>query len=143
MTNTFHVTIQSQLMRHEALRLKPYRCTADKLTIGVGRNIEDVGISKDEALYLLDNDIAACIADLRTFPWFTRLDAVRQRALVDMRFQFGPSRFRGFRKMLAALESGDYRTAAAEARDSKWARSDSPARARTVTAMIETGKEPV
>jgi lysozyme len=91
---------------------------------------------------LLDNDITACLADLRTFPWWGGLDAVRQRALVDMRFQLGPAGFRGFRKMLAALAIRNYAAAAHHARDSKWARTDSPTRATTITAMLESGKEP-
>jgi lysozyme len=109
----------------------------------VGRNIQDAGISAAEAMTLLDNDVAACIADLTGFGWWSGLGAVRQRAILDMRFQLGPAGFRGFRKMLAALAVRDYRTAAREALDSKWARQDSPTRARTVTAMLETGKEPV
>ena len=46
-----------QLIVHEGLKLYPYRCSANKLTIGVGRNIEERGIAEDEALYLLNNDI--------------------------------------------------------------------------------------
>ena len=49
--------LRSQLERHEGLRLKPYRDTVGKLTVGYGRNLEDVGISRDEADFMLDNDI--------------------------------------------------------------------------------------
>ena len=52
--------LKKQLIMHEGLKLTPYRCTADKLTIGVGRNLDDVGITQDEAEYLLDNDILHC-----------------------------------------------------------------------------------
>ena len=48
--------MKEQLLRHEGLRLKPYRCTAGKLTIGIGRNLDDCGISQKEAYALLDND---------------------------------------------------------------------------------------
>ncbi|MDY0127369.1 MAG: hypothetical protein RBR69_04500 [Candidatus Cloacimonadaceae bacterium] len=41
--------IKEQLVRHEGLRLKPYRCTAGKLTIGIGRNLNDCGITQSEA----------------------------------------------------------------------------------------------
>ena len=34
------------LIRHEGLRLEPYRCTEGKLTIGVGHNLDDNPISK-------------------------------------------------------------------------------------------------
>ena len=139
--------LRLDLMAHEGSgpmkfgRHFPYRCPAGKLTIGYGRNLDDVGISAEEARDLLDDDINDCLRDLGTFPWFGSLDPIRQRALVNMRFQLGPQGFRGFRHMLAALEIGAYAMAAVEARDSKWARTDSPARARTVTAMLETGRE--
>ena len=57
---------KAQLVRHEGLRLKPYRCTAGKLTIGVGRNLEDKGISQQEAYELLENDIRECEVQLLT-----------------------------------------------------------------------------
>ena len=60
MTDAFMNRIKSQLVRHEGLRLKPYRCTAGKLTIGVGRNLDDCGISQKEAYVLLEGDILQC-----------------------------------------------------------------------------------
>jgi hypothetical protein len=39
MTEALMNRIKAQLIRHEGLRLKPYRCTAGKLTIGIGRNL--------------------------------------------------------------------------------------------------------
>ena len=57
-------SLENQLIDHEGLELKPYQCTADKLTIGVGRNIEDRGITEDEARYLLKN---AWLLDLMLF----------------------------------------------------------------------------
>jgi lysozyme len=119
----------------------PYQCPAGKLTLGYGRNIQDVGISAEEARDLLDNDINVCLEDLSKFGWFFGMDPVRQRALADMRFQLGPQGFRGFQDMIAALEDGNYADAAVAARASKWARVDSPERAKTVTAMLETGHE--
>jgi lysozyme len=131
--------LREQLMLNEGYRPKPYRCSAGKLTIGHGRNLEDVGIDSDEARYLLDKDITRCIADLSTFPWFEGLDAGRTRALLDMRFQLGPSGFRGFKKMIAALERNDFATAAREAADSKWASSDSPRRAAKNIVLLRDG----
>ncbi|MCG5240429.1 glycoside hydrolase family protein [Azospirillum doebereinerae] len=114
--------LKADLIRDEDLRLKPYRCTAGKITIGVGRNLDDVGVTKAEALILLDNDVARVTADLdRTLPWWRKLDEPRRRALANMAFNLGIDRLRGFRKMLTALEAGDYARAAAEAQDSLWA----------------------
>lgn len=106
----------------EGLRLKPYQCTAGKTTIGYGRNLDDVGISESEAEVMLANDLAECEADLNRFGWFPNLDEQRQAVLLDMRFNLGPSRFRRFRKMIAAVETGDYERAADEMLDSLWAR---------------------
>ena len=100
--------LRAQLLLHEGLRRFPYVDTVGKLTIGVGRNITDVGISETEAMYLLVNDIDACIRDLATFTWFPELDPIRQRVLVDMRFNLGPSRFRGFKNTLVAVARGDF-----------------------------------
>ena len=82
-----------------------------------------------------------CLDDLSTFQWFGGLDPIRQRALVDMRFQLGPIGFRGFSRMIAAVAAGDYARAAVEALDSDWFRQDTPARAARVSSMLETGRE--
>jgi lysozyme len=114
--------IEEELIRDEGLKLKPYMCPAGKLTIGIGRNIEDVGISEDEALYLLRNDIENCNTDLTEMGFqFYNFSPNRWRVLVNMRFNLGPNRFRQFKKMIAALRDGDYEKAADEMMDSKWA----------------------
>lgn len=144
MTSADRDALRQKLIAHEGLRLSAYQDHLGFWTIGVGRLIDarkGGTISKPEAMTLLDNDINACLDDLSTFSWFQSLDPVRQRALCDMRFQLGSGGFRGFQQMIAALEDGNYADAAAAARDSKWARSDSPERAKSVTAMLETGQE--
>lgn len=142
MTGMERAALRALITRHESYRRTPYRCSAGKLTIGIGRNLDDVGIDLEEARYLLDRDIHRAEMDLCTFPWFESLTRVRRDALIDMRFQLGPTRFRGFRKMLAALSAGQFGVAADEALDSKYARFDSPQRAATVAAMLRTGQEP-
>jgi lysozyme len=117
-----HDTLIDQLIRHEGERFKPYRCTAGKLTIGVGRNLGDKGITQEESRYLLGNDIRECETDLqRIFPGFLGFSQGRQWALTDLRFNLGPTRFRTFRNMIAAVNRGDWRTAGNEALDSRWA----------------------
>jgi lysozyme len=114
--------LKEMLIRHEGLKLKPYKCTAGKTTIGVGRNLDDVGITRDEALDLLDNDIDRVLAELdRELPWWRQLDDARQEVLADMCFNLGLAGLLKFKKFLQALEFCDYRTAAAEMLDSAWA----------------------
>ena len=79
--------LKDQLILHEGLELKPYRCSAGYLTLAVGRNIEELGITEDEARYLLDNDILRVSKELDdNIPWWRDLSEVRQRVLLDLCF---------------------------------------------------------
>ena len=111
------------LKADEGIRLKPYRDTVGKLTKGIGRNLDDVGISRIEALSMLEEDIDGVIHNLNIkLPWWEELPEDLQRALLNMCFNLGIRRFLGFKRMLSALEEGNYEVAAAEALDSKWAK---------------------
>lgn len=115
-------SLEDQLIDHEGLELKPYHCTADKLTIGVGRNIQDRGITEDEARYLLKNDIKIVEDELLTRqPVVAGLDSVRQRVLVDMGFNLGLPILMKFQNMWSAIENEDYHEAARQMMDSRWA----------------------
>jgi lysozyme len=72
-------SLEDQIKRHEGKRLNPYVCSAGKLTIGYGRNLEDRGITDDEALLMLHNDIMSARNEARSIDWFRGLDSVRQR----------------------------------------------------------------
>ncbi len=142
MTGADLAVLRQQLTRHEGVRLKPYRCPAGYLTIGVGRNIEARGISPDEAAILLDNDITDIIRALsRAVPFFDELDVYRKRALIDMGFM-GIGKLLKFRQMWAALGRQDYASAAREALASKWAADVGPHRAGYVAALLASGAEP-
>lgn len=119
---TYLDQLRQQLRRDEGLRLKPYTDTVGKLTIGVGRNLTDRGISDDEALQLLDNDIAICIGELRSnFPWFDRLDEPRQGVLVNMCFNLGIVKLSKFGTTLGLIRTGDYEQASVTMLQSRWA----------------------
>ncbi|MEY3929208.1 MAG: hypothetical protein RLZZ516_918 [Cyanobacteriota bacterium] len=131
-----------QLRLHEGERLKPYRCTAGKLTIGIGRNLEDRGITREESAYLLANDIAAEERELlRALPWVATLDEVRQRVLLDMAFNMGIVGLLAFKRTLATVQAGDYQAAATMMLDSKWAKQVGQ-RAERLSRMMATGKDP-
>lgn len=114
--------LAADLIRDEDERLKPYVDTVGKITIGVGRNLTDVGISQPESRILLQNDINAVLADLDRRAGFWRgMSEGRQLAIANMAFNLGGPRLSGFKLMLAGLEVGDYESAAREALSSKWA----------------------
>ncbi len=121
MSQSFTTVATSLIKQHEGLRLKPYQCTAGKLTIGYGRNLDDVGISEAEAEYLLEQDMKASIVQASNFPFFIGLNDYRKAVIVDMIFNLGLTRFNQFKRMLNALQRHDYQQAATEMLDSRWA----------------------
>ena len=128
------------LRRHEGVKNTLYKCTSDKWTIGVGRNLEDVGLSEEEIDMLLLNDIVRTKELMDDYiPWHSDLDKVRQEALINFVFNVGIGTTMKFKNAMAALEAHDYDTAAAEMLDSNWAKQVGN-RAIEVTEMIKTGE---
>ena len=133
--------LTEQLIKDEALRLRPYECSAGKLTIGVGRNLEDKGITEEEATHLLQNDLAQCWDELvSNFSWFERLNTYRQEVLINMCFNLGISRLKTFRKALNAMEHEDWKEAALQMMDSRWAKQVN-SRAVRLSKIMELGYE--
>ncbi len=131
--------LRDMLIRHEGQKLKLYKCTADKFTIGVGRNIEDNGVSKAESDFMLDNDIIRVHEELTmNFGWYYYLSEIRKAAMIDMCFNLGLTRFRKFKKMIEAINNTDYNLAADEMLDSKWARQVGN-RAKELAGMMRAG----
>ena len=116
-------SLEDQLIRHEGMRLDMYKDTVDGWTIGIGRNLEDVGLrSEAEAKFLLRSDISAVQKELRErLPWFEDLDPDRQQVLTNMAFNLGVTGLIRFSKTLSYVESGLYEQAADEMLRSRWA----------------------
>lgn len=147
--------VEKRLILHEGLVLKPYKCPAGFLTIGVGRNLEanpmtneelkvcgdwERGITKNAALFLLRNDIIRVEKDCKkSIQFWYSLDGERQYALLDMAFNLGINGLLKFRNMLNDMSIGDYRGAAKECLNSRYAKQVGK-RARRIAKIIETGK---
>ena len=113
--------ILDSLKLHEGLRLKVYQDTVGIPTIGYGRNLQK-GISQIEAEFMLDNDLEDAIdAAKGLFKNFDFISPARQEVLIEMAFNLGASRLAGFRNMIAAVEAGEWKKAADEMKNSRWA----------------------
>jgi lysozyme len=110
-------------------------------TIGVGRNLVGKGLSTDEMDYLLHNDIAEIQSFLSNYPWYSKLDPVRQAALTDLAFNTGRHGFSGYARMIAVLSTGDYGAVAGELLKSKGAE-QLPKRYGCLADMLKTGQWP-
>jgi lysozyme len=171
--------LDDQLILHEGLRLLPYDDATGKtvkpgqhyrgkLTTGIGRNLDgnpltnaevahighngrEKAITKEQALYLLHNDIASvCRALDANLPWWQSLDEVRARALVDMCFNMGITKLLTFRNTLSFIRTGSYNAAATNLEKSLWYKQvgdGNPAdgeindRSERIVYMIHTGKD--
>ena len=131
-----YTRLQKRLSLDEGVRAKPYRCTAGKLTIGIGRNLDDRGLSEQEIKYLFLNDVTLSVEECRRLlPTFNSLSDVRQEVLVNMMFNLGYSRLSQFKKFLAAIGREDWSDAAVQMLDSKWATQVGARATRLATAM--------
>ena len=122
--------IKEMLIKNEGLVLQPYRCKNNFLSLGVGRNLDANGISEDEAMFMLENDINRVVANLdkvwevwRTFP------PPAQEVCVDCAFQMGITGWMNFRQTRALMEMGCWLEASEEILRSKYATKDTPNRA--------------
>lgn len=118
--------LTNQIKQHEGFAPKVYTCSQGKLTIGYGRNLEEKGITKAEAEILLNNDIKYFCNGLKKHSKFKhifiKLNTNRQAVLINMCFTLGVGGLSKFVKMWAALNCGNFKKAASEMLDSKWAR---------------------
>jgi len=113
---------REQLKFDEGVRQFPYKCSAGKTSIGVGRNLDDVGLSPYEINVLLENDLVKAENDAKIlFPSFDKLSDVRKSVLINMAFNLGRSRLEGFKNFKAAVEAGKFHIAAEEMLSSRWA----------------------
>lgn len=114
--------LKELLMKHEGVKLRMYYDSEGVPTIGVGRNLEDVGLTHDEAMYLFNNDLKRVMNEcLHEFPWFADLSEARQCVVASMVFNLGLAGFKKFKKMIAAIEKEDWTEAAYQMIDSHWA----------------------
>ena len=136
----FKKNAKDMIQRHEGLRLKPYRCTAGKLTIGYGRNLDDRGISLAEAEALFDRDLDQVDRELsQHIEFYPSLSSKGKIILLDMAFNMGIRGLLGFRRMLIAMKEQDYERAALEMEDSLWAK-QVPHRSEELCEMMKSLK---
>lgn len=126
--------LRNQLRADEAVRNRPYDDATGKtlqagiliqgkITIGVGRNLNDVGVNDDEIALMLDNDIdEAERTARRLLPDFEALSDVRKYVVCNMAFNLGYNKLKDFKKMLLAIHEERWSDAAIAMLDSLWSR---------------------
>ena len=118
-----HKKLALELLKvHEGFSSTVYKCSANVYTVGYGRNLEHRGLTKAEAEYLLQNDIAEAENWCKTnLNYYKELSVARKAAILDMYVNLGPTGLLGFKKMHKALANKNYVVAGAEMLNSRWA----------------------
>ena len=127
--------LKQWIRNYEGCKLKPYVDTVGKLSIGIGRNLTDRGLSKTEVELLFDNDIDEVERQLLEFDWYVNSPSAIKDALFNMCFNLGINRLLDFKRMIKAIKEENYTIAAMEALNSQWAM-QVPSRAKDIAAMI-------
>lgn len=134
--------LKDLLTLHEGVRRKPYRCTAGKLTIGVGFNLDDVGLYPEEIDFILENRIRRLKPEIdKAFPWVENLAEVRKAVIYDMAYNMGITTLQTFKRTMESIRYGHYELAAQQMLQSKWAKQVGR-RATRLAKMMETNEWP-
>ena len=133
--------IREELIEDEGYCLLPYTDTVGKLSIGVGRNLTDRGLSKEEVEYLLENDIYMVDRQLRQhLPWFEEHHPSVQRALYNLCFNLGITKLLKFTTTLGYIEARRYNNAVENLKKTKWARQVQRTRSERIYNLLREGK---
>lgn len=131
------MTLEEQLRRDEGYRQFPYRDSVGKLTIGIGRNLDDVGISELEAEFLLASDIQKVREQLAvSVPWYLTLNEARRGVLENMAFNLGHTGLMKFRRTLETIQAGQHHLASQHMLESLWAKQVGPRASRLAQQML-------
>lgn len=133
---------EKYIAAEEGFRQHPYRCTAGKLTIGYGFNLDDTGLSEAESAAILHMRLGVLRTILAKYlPWFPALNEARQAALLSMAYQMGVSGLLSFSTSLGLMAAGQWDEASRQMLASKWA-TQTRARARRTAYMVRYGRFP-
>jgi len=125
--------LRSDLIRDEGRVDEVYIDSLGHKTFGIGHLVLETDneynypagteVDPDRVRECFDDDLDAAVLDAAELYgcqlWWS-LDGEIQAILVNMIFNLGRTRLKGFRRMNAAIAKSDWKTAAMEGRDSKW-----------------------
>lgn len=134
--------LEKIIQLHEGYKQKVYKCPAGYLTVGIGRNVQTKGLSIQEALYLLRNDIQECQNLLEPYVWYSTLDDIRKGVLIELCFNLGLYGLLKFKKTLVRIANEEWDEAADELCRSKWSQQVGPARRENICYRLKYGQYP-
>ena len=134
--------LKEMIIKHEGHEPRVYKCPNGFDTIGYGFAIKDLFMDKELADFILDKKIRELLAKIEANDdwdtWFWDKPQNVKEVLINMIYQIGFSGVRKFRKTIQYIKDDNFLLASEEMLDSKWARSDSPNRAKELSDIIKS-----
>ena len=128
----------NRIKHHEGYRKSVYKCTEGYDTIGYGFAIKDLEMDEDIAEEILLRKVEKLIKRVRSkFDWLDSVPREVQGVLVEMSYQMGLSGVSKFKKALHAMQMFQWKLAATELLDSRWAK-QTPNRAKELSNIIRS-----
>ena len=126
------------IKKHEGFSPVVYQCTAGYDTIGYGKRIKYLQITEEQAEEWLEEELQNLkyvLAD--KYDWFLPAPQEAQDIVMNMNYQLGVTAFSKFKKTIKYIKVKDYKSASTEMLDSKWARDDTPRRAKELSDRMK------
>ena len=134
--------LKEMIAKHEGYEPRVYKCPNGYDTIGYGFAIKDLYMDKEIADLILDKKIRGILASIEANEdwdsWFWDKPQNVKEVLINMIFQIGFTGVRKFRKTIQNIKDDNFLLAGEEMLDSKWAKSDSPNRAKELSDIIKS-----
>lgn len=131
----------------EGRKRRPYLCSEDHWTVGVGHKMTDteikiLGLGGDFPEFVIDRyleeDMLEATNSAKKYPWFSKLNDARQAVIISMIFQMGAVGFAKFQNTIKLIAKGQYEAAAENMLRSIWAK-QTPNRAKRHAEQFKTG----
>jgi len=126
------------IKKHEGFSPVVYQCTAGYDTIGYGQRVKYLKVTQEQAEEWLEEELQNLkyvLAD--KYDWFLPAPQEAQDIVMNMNYQLGVTAFSKFKKTIKYIKVKDYKSASTEMLDSKWARDDTPRRAKELSDRMK------
>ncbi len=131
------MSLIDDIKKHEGFSSVVYKCTAGYDTIGYGKRITYLQVTEEQATEWLEEDLENLKYVLSAkYDWFLPAPQEVKDIVMNMNYQLGVSAFSKFKKTIQYIANKDYEGASIEMLDSKWARDDTPRRAKELSDRL-------
>ena len=142
MATVVRETLVEDIKKEEGYRSSVYLDTLDKPTIGYGFLIDTLELQEDICELILMRKLEKLIKNIKfNFKWFDDMPDKVQDVIINMCYQLGVSGVSKFKKTIQFIKNKQWDRASVEMLDSKWAREQTPQRAKRLSEIVKSVEE--